>query len=65
MVSAHLGLEGRDLAGQKPSTGLHVALDIVGMGDVLEALADQLGGGVAGDVAQRVIDQHPAAVLIQ
>ncbi len=35
------------------------------MHDVLEALADKLTGGVAGDLTQRVVDEHPVTVPVE
>ena len=62
---ALLGLVGGDLAVQQLAAAPGVVAHVLGVGDVAKALADHLVGGVAGDVAQRLVDEHPAPVLIK
>ena len=38
---------------------------VIRVHDVLEALADKLTGGVAGDLTQRMVDEHPVTVPVE
>ncbi len=62
---ALVGPVGADLPRQQAPALLAVVARVVGVHDPVEALADQLLGGVAGDVAQRAVDEQPAAVAVE
>ena len=59
---ALLHLVAGDLAGEHLPDLLEVGLEVVGMGDVLERLGEELALGVSGQVAERTVDAHPAAL---
>ena len=58
---AALHLVVADLSGEQLADVLDVGGEVVGVGDVLERLGEQLLGGVAGDREQRLVDADPAA----
>ena len=62
---ALLDLEGRNLAGVESFPLRDVVERVVGVDDAVEALADELLGRVAGDLAQGAIDKQPAALAVQ
>ena len=59
---AALHLVVADLPGEQAPHVLEVGREVVGVGDLLEGLGEQLLGGVAGDRQQRLVDAHPAAL---
>ena len=63
---ALLHLEGGDLARRAGAGAARGRCSTSsGMHDAVEALADQLLRGVAGDVAQRAVDEQPAPVAVE
>ncbi len=51
-----------DLPHQQALDVLHVHRQVVGVGDLLGGLREQFLGAVAGDLQERLVDAHPAAV---
>ena len=62
---ALLDLERGNLPGQQLLALGRVVVRVLGVHDVLEALADQLVDRVAGDLAERAVDEQPATVRIE
>jgi hypothetical protein len=51
-----------DLTDEQPLHVLGVERQVVGVGDLLQALGLQLFGGVAADLQKRLVDAHPAPI---
>ena len=61
MDIALLHLVGVDFAGDHPAQLRQLRFEILGVGDVLESVEEQLGGGVAEQIAEGLVDFEPAA----
>ena len=59
---AALHLVVRDLPREQAPHVLEVGREVVGVGDLLQGLGEQLLGGVPGDRQQRLVDAYPAAL---
>ena len=59
---AFLHAEGGEFAGEHPPDKLEVGVQIVGVGDVLKGLLEQLFLGVSGDLTKRVVDLEQASL---